>query len=89
MDITSNATMPPNVAEVEQLIKRLYIPGSGSAAQDISNQLIQLGRTPGAWSLADGLMASDDVNVRYNAAIMFSAKLNNEGSVFDPELSPW
>ena len=87
MDTTSSATMPQNVAEVEQLIKRLYVPGS--AAQDISNQLIQLGRSPGAWNLADGLMASDDVNVRYNAAIMFSAKLNNEGSVFDPELSPW
>lgn len=76
---------PPSVTQVEELIKRLYTPGS--AAQAISNQLIQLGRSPNGWNLADGLMASNDASVRYNAAIMFTAKLNNEGSVSDPELS--
>lgn len=82
-----NVTMHMSVAEVEQLVKRLYVPGS--AAQDISNQLIQIGRTDDAWNIADGLMSSDDSSVRYNGVIMFIAKLNNEGSVFDPELSPW
>lgn len=87
MEGSANFTPPQSVADVEQLIKRLYIPGS--AAQNISNQLLQLGRSQDAWNLADGLMASEDASVRYNAAIMFTQKLNNEGSVSDPELSRW
>ena len=89
MDTENDMAAPQSVAEVEDLIRRLYKPGSGTQAQRISDQLIQLQRSPDAWNLADGLMASNDANVRFNAAIMFTAKLNNEGSVFDPELSTW
>jgi hypothetical protein len=89
MDTGNDMTAPQSVAQVEELIERLYKPGSGTQAQRISDQLIQLQRSPDAWNLADGLMSSNDANVRFNAAIMFTAKLNNEGSVFDPELSPW
>lgn len=87
MDNATNSTLPQSVAEVEKLIKRLYIPGE--AVHNISNQLIELGRSQDAWNLADQLMASEDNTVRYNAAIMFTQKLNNEGSVPDPELSRW
>ena len=89
MDNGNTLAAPQTVAEVEQLIQRLYKPGPASLVKHINDQLLQLQLSQDGWKLADELMASDDANVRFFAALTFTVKLNNDGSVFDPELSPW
>ena len=72
-----------------QLIKRLYVPGPAYIISQINDQLLQLQHSAEGWQLADALMSSDDQNVRFFAANTFTVKLNNDGSVSDPEMSPW
>ena len=79
---------PQSVAEVEQLVKQLYKPGPATQVKGINDQLLQLQHSQDGWRIADELMASDDMNVRFFAALTFMIKLNNDGSVLDPELSP-
>ena len=86
----SHAMSPPqNVAEVEQLIAQLYQPGHPVRIANINNQLQQLQRSEDGWKLADELMGSSEQNARFYAALTFTVKLNNEGSVIDPELRFW
>ena len=80
---------PQSIEEVEQLVKRLYLPGSPRVIIQINDQLQQLQLSAQAWQIADALMGSSDRNVRFFAALTFTVKLNNDGSVTDPELSPW
>lgn len=79
-------SLPQNVAEAEQLVKRLYQPGHPRLIASINDNLQQLQRSSDGWKLADELMGSDDETVRFYAALTFQVKLNNEGSVLDPEL---
>jgi hypothetical protein len=89
MDNGSSVTAPQSVAEVEELIKRFYNPKPGDRHKALDDQLIQLQRSQDAWKLADELMASDHAAVRLYAVNTFIVKLNNDGSVSDPEMSPW
>ena len=89
MDHGSNAIAPQSVAEVEELIQRFYNPKPGDQHKVIDDQLIQLQRSQDAWKLADELMASEHTAVRLYAVNTFIVKLNNDGSVFDPEMSSW
>ena len=89
MDNGYAATAPQSVAEVEQLVQRLYKPGPASLVKRINDRLLQLQLSHDGWKIADELMASDDANVRFFAALTFTIKLNNDGLVFDPELRPW
>lgn len=82
-------SLPQTVAEVEQLVIRLYQPGHPVLIANINDQLQQLQRSEHGWKLADELMGSEERAVRFYAALTFTVKLNNEGSVLDPELSPW
>ena len=82
-------SLPKNVSEVAELVKRLYQPGHPALIANINDQLQQLQRSEHGWKLADELMGSDDQTVRFYAALTFTVKLNNEGSVHDPELRPW
>ena len=75
---------PQNLAEVESLIQRLYKPGHPSVISDINNELQKLQLSPDGWQMADALMASGDVNVRFFGALTFTVKLNNDGSVNRP-----
>ena len=84
-----SAPVPQNVAEVESLIKTLYKPGPPAEIEHINNQLVSLQLSQDGWKLADALMTSDDANVRFFGALTFTVKLNNDGSVSDPELSRW
>ena len=86
MNYGSTVSAPQSVAEVEQLVKRLYKPGPATLVKQINDQLLQLQHSQDGWKIADELMASDDVNVRFFAALTFTIKLNNDGSVYDPEL---
>ena len=88
MEDGNNVTAPQSVAEVEELIKRFYNPKPGDQHKAIDDQLIQLQRSQDAWQLADELMASAHAEVRLYAVNTFIVKLNNDGSVFDPEMSP-
>jgi len=79
-------SLPRNVAEAEQLVKRLYLPGHPKLITSINDNLQQLQRSQDGWQLADELLGSEDPTVRFYAALTFTIKLNNEGSVLDPEL---
>jgi len=78
---------PQTIAEVEHLVKRLYQPGSPRTITQINDQLQRLQLSPEGWHIADALLASSDPNVRFFAALTFTVKLNNDGSVSGPELS--
>jgi hypothetical protein len=80
---------PQSLAEVEDLIKRLYKPGPALLINSINEQLVRIQQSPEGWQVADALLANDDHNVRFFAALTFIVKLNNDGSVCDPELSRW
>ncbi|KAK3117554.1 member of the karyopherin-beta [Teratosphaeriaceae sp. CCFEE 6253] len=71
---------PQSVAEAEELVKRLYLPGPAKIISQINDQLLQLQHSADGWQLADALMSSDDQNVRFFAANTFTVKLNNDGS---------
>lgn len=88
-NVSHAVAIPQTVTEVEHLVKRLYQPGHPALITNINDQLQQLQRSEHGWKLADELMGSDDRTVRFYAALTFTVKLNNEGSVPDPELSPW
>ena len=81
MDNGNSITEPQNVAEVEQLVQRLYKPGPATLVSQINDQLLQVQLSQDGWKLADELMASNDANVRFFAALTFTIKLNNDGSV--------
>ena len=79
---SSAIAAPQSIPEVEQLVKRLYQPGSPQVIVAIQDQLQQLQRSAEGWQLADALLGSDDANVRFFGALTFTVKLNNDGSVW-------
>ncbi|KAK3715372.1 member of the karyopherin-beta [Vermiconidia calcicola] len=85
MDNGTAIAAPQSVAEVEQLIQRLYKPGPASLVKNINDQLLQLQLSHDGWKLADELMASEDANVRFFAALTFTVKLNNDGPTLDDD----
>ncbi|KAM3417175.1 hypothetical protein BST61_g5436 [Cercospora zeina] len=97
MDAASSVAVvapPKSMEEVEQLVKRFYQPGTPKLIAQIDDQLKRLQHSNEGWQLADALLASQDQNVRFFAALTFQVKLNNDGSVFsslakrngDPEM---
>ncbi|KAK4569879.1 member of the karyopherin-beta [Recurvomyces mirabilis] len=81
----ASVAMPQSVADVEELVKRLYKPGSPKVISTINDKLLKLQHSTEGWNLADALMSSNDQNVRFFAANTFTVKLNNEGSNLDAE----
>lgn len=79
-----NIAQPQSVAEVAELVKRLYQPGDPILISSIQDQLQQLQRSDDGWQLADALLASDDANVRFFGVLTFIVKLKNDGSVSRP-----
>jgi len=74
-------TYAATYSDEEQLVKKLYLPGSPQVIAEINDQLQRLQLSAEGWQLADALLGSDDVNVRFFAALTFTVKLNNDGSV--------
>lgn len=72
-----------------KLIVRMYRPGDARIITQIDDQLQKLQVSDAGWQMADGLLNSSDRNVRFYACQTFIVKLNNDGSVHDPELSRW
>jgi hypothetical protein len=78
---------PQSVAEVADLVRRLYQPGNAALIIKIQDQLQQLQRSSEGWQLADALLADPDDKVRFFGALTFTVKLNNDGSVQHQTLS--
>jgi hypothetical protein len=78
---------PQSIAEVAELIKRLYQPGNAKDIVPIQDQLQALQRSNDAWQLGDALLGDEDAKVRFFGALTFTVKLNNDGSVQHSTLS--
>ncbi len=72
---------PNSVPEVEELVKRMYQPGSPQVIAAIQEQLQNLQRSAEGWQLADVLLSSTDDKVRFFGALTFTVKLNLDWSV--------
>lgn len=69
---------------MQQLVKRLYMPGTPQIITAIDDQLKLIQNSSDGWQMADGLMRSDDDKVRFFGVLTFQVKLNNDGSVLRP-----
>ncbi|KAH0538598.1 hypothetical protein FGG08_004799 [Glutinoglossum americanum] len=67
-----------SINEVEQLVKRLYLPGTPWEIAGIQETLQRLQRSPDGWQLADTLLSRDDDKVRFFGALTFTVKLNSD-----------
>ncbi|KAI9721539.1 MAG: hypothetical protein M1812_002301 [Candelaria pacifica] len=76
---------PTSIFEVEELIKRLYLPGSPNLISKIQEALQQLQRSDRGWQLADSLLSSSDDKVRFFGALTFVIKLNHDWESLDEE----
>jgi len=56
----------------------LYLPGPSKLVANIQEQLQQLQKSKDGWQMADQLLASSDVNVRYFGALTFTVKINSD-----------
>ncbi|KAI5365069.1 Putative armadillo-like helical, exportin-1/Importin-beta [Septoria linicola] len=83
MDAHSEVNAPTSMEEVEQLVKRFYQHGNPKLIAQIDTQLKLLQHSPEGWQLADALLASQDQNVRFFAALTFQIKLNSDGAKLD------
>ncbi|CAK1366342.1 unnamed protein product [Cercospora beticola] len=83
MDANAAVVAPKSMEEVEQLVKRFYQPGTPKLIAQIDDQLKLLQHSNEGWQLADALLASQDQNVRFFAALTFQVKLNNDGARLD------
>ncbi|KAI9818503.1 MAG: hypothetical protein M1827_000562 [Pycnora praestabilis] len=71
--------------EVEELVKRLYLPESPVLIGKIQSVLHNLQRSPEGWQLADALLGSHDDKVRFFGALTFTVKLNADWDSLDQE----
>ncbi|KAB2576968.1 Importin-beta [Lasiodiplodia theobromae] len=74
-----------SIAEVEALVTRLYQPGDPATISQIEKDLQQLQRSPQAWQIADALLGSSDVNVRFFGALTFTVKLTSDPQSLDED----
>ncbi|KAK4548445.1 hypothetical protein LTR36_009355 [Oleoguttula mirabilis] len=81
----TSVPVPQSIEDVEQLVKRLYQPGSPRVITQINERLQQLQLSAEGWQVADALLGSSDRNVRFFAALTFTVKLNNDGATLDAE----
>ncbi|OJD38829.1 importin 13 [Diplodia corticola] len=72
-----------SIAEVEGLVKRLYQPGDPETISQVEKDLQLLQRSPQAWQIADALLASSDINVRFFGALTFTVKLTSDPQSLD------
>lgn len=68
-----------SLLEVQELVQQLYRPATPAEIDHEQKQLQATQRVTG-WTLADGLMRSDDQNVRFFAALTFTVKINQDGA---------
>lgn len=72
---------PKSLADVENLIKALYVPSNHQLVPNIQSKLQLLQKSSDGWQLADALLNSNDDKVRFFGALTFTIKLNSDWSV--------
>jgi hypothetical protein len=65
-----------------QLVNQLYAPNNPQAIKDLESQLRELQKSSHGWEIADHLLASSDLNVRFFGALTFQIKINTGRRVF-------
>ncbi|KAL8692278.1 MAG: hypothetical protein Q9218_002671 [Villophora microphyllina] len=79
MQASQNTVAGPGYfAEVERLVIQLYHPSSPHQVAETQASLQRLQRSPSGWQLADALLHSNDVNVRFFGALTFTIKINSD-----------
>ncbi|KAI9882710.1 MAG: hypothetical protein M1823_005545 [Watsoniomyces obsoletus] len=73
------------VAEMEELINKLYLPGSPAEVSKIQETLQSMQRSPEGWQMADRLLQSEDKQARFFGALTFTVKLNTDWETLDDE----
>ncbi|OCK81775.1 hypothetical protein K432DRAFT_7196 [Lepidopterella palustris CBS 459.81] len=74
----------PSIPEIEDLIKTLYTPGSPKKIKEVDATLRVLQRSVQGWDMANKLLSSSDVTVRFFAASTFTVKLNGDSNQLSP-----
>lgn len=69
---------PKSLADVENLIKALYVPSNHQLVPNIQSKLQLLQKSSDGWQLADALLNSNDDKVRFFGALTFTIKLNSD-----------
>jgi len=68
-----------SLAEVEQLVQRLYSSSDPAVVNGTQSQLQATQRENG-WQIAEALLQSDDQNVRFFGALTWLVKINQDGA---------
>ncbi|KAF2142854.1 uncharacterized protein K452DRAFT_357923 [Aplosporella prunicola CBS 121167] len=76
---------PTSIAEVEDLVKRLYLHPDPRTIGQIEKELQKLQKSEQGWILADALLSSDDLNVRFFGALTFTVKLTSDWQSLDED----
>ena len=77
---------PTSLAEVENLIKALYVPSNHQLVPNIQSKLQLLQKSSDGWQLADTLLNSEDDKVRFFGALTFTVKINSDWSVIERKI---
>lgn len=77
--ISDGTPSPQNLEEFETLIKRFYQPSNLDLISSIERHLQWHQRSEQGWDMADALLRSNDVNVRFFGALTLAVKLNTSG----------
>ncbi|EEH36902.2 hypothetical protein PAAG_07320 [Paracoccidioides lutzii Pb01] len=64
--------------EARQLVDALNAPGNAGLAKSIQERLQALQKSEAGWSIADGLLASDDTNARFFGALTLTIKIHQD-----------
>ncbi|OAX80377.1 hypothetical protein ACJ72_05289, partial [Emergomyces africanus] len=64
--------------EARQLIHALNAPGNAGIAKSIQERLQALQKSEVGWTIADGLLASDDTNARFFGALTLTVKIHQD-----------
>lgn len=73
---------PISLAEVEDLIRRLY---TGVDVSHVQSVLQTFQRSQQGWLLADELLQNQDSHVRFFGALTFTVKINNDWSTLSSQ----
>ncbi|KAI9760185.1 MAG: 60S ribosomal protein L2A [Chaenotheca gracillima] len=76
---------PSSVAEVADLVKRLYSGQSPAEISRIEASLQKIQRSQDGWQLADALLGYEDSQVQFFGALTFTVKLNSDWQSLDDE----
>ncbi|KAL1958990.1 hypothetical protein VTO42DRAFT_3231 [Malbranchea cinnamomea] len=78
MDNSQQAELQALIHEARTLAQALHAPGNAGGAKAIQERLHALQKSGAGWIIADGLLGSDDPNVRFFGALTLTMKIHQE-----------